>query len=245
MQRKNINKTDKAGSANTQHSTPPKVRQKFKFLALIFLIFGFFKSYGQNSGVILAYSMNSSANPISDTTTHYIGTLSADLDSVLTNYNARTYFKNARWQSNDSSFNYYVINIDTSTDVNLLIVDLYSTGLFWKIEFDTSSVELLCSNPANPDPVANPWRDLRSNQTHSDWYMEKIKAYCAWDETEGLPYIKVAVIDDGYQLNHYDLDLYDYVNITNDNTHGGSKARSHGISISGIISATKDNNRGR
>lgn len=94
---------------------------------------------------------------------------------------------------------------------------------------------------------------LIGNQTGYQWYLDRIKAYEAWDITTGDPSIKVAVLDSGVDSCHYDLhyglDNYTHLDIQNGynypfNTYYSSPLHYHGTMVAGVIGAKTDNTRG-
>ena len=68
------------------------------------------------------------------------------------------------------------------------------------------------------------------------WYLNKIQAPQAWDITKGDPNLKVAIIDEGIDLNH--PDLIGKVDPPNDFYTGGAPpVASHGTATSTILAA--------
>jgi subtilisin family serine protease len=80
----------------------------------------------------------------------------------------------------------------------------------------------------------------------SQWGLAKIRASQAWEINPGNPGIIVAVLDEGCDVAHEDLNLalpgYDAFSNDNDPTPSGNDA--HGTSCAGIVSMRKDNSRG-
>jgi thermitase len=74
--------------------------------------------------------------------------------------------------------------------------------------------------------------------------MRRIQAPHAWNVTKGDPSVVVAVIDQGVELNHPDLNLHpDSWNATFD-LPDGSPTGNHGTACAGIVAARIDNNQG-
>jgi subtilisin family serine protease len=77
------------------------------------------------------------------------------------------------------------------------------------------------------------------------WSLPKINAPAAWDDTTGSPYVTIAIIDTGVDLNHPDLNDkivpgWDFINddaIAQDD-HG------HGTHVAGIAAAETNNDQG-
>jgi len=78
------------------------------------------------------------------------------------------------------------------------------------------------------------------------WGLPKINAETAWNTTTGDPSIKVAVIDNGFQLDHPDLTgrfVEAYNTWTGDAT-GMAPNCPHGTNVSSVIGATANNAAG-
>ncbi|RFS14856.1 S8 family serine peptidase [Emticicia sp. C21] len=84
--------------------------------------------------------------------------------------------------------------------------------------------------------------------TNSQWFLNKIKAFEAWDVNPGGASVVVAVVDNAIQTNHPDLqanmlpgkDLGDDDN----NPNPPNITFSHGTHVAGIVSAVSNNNLG-
>jgi len=68
----------------------------------------------------------------------------------------------------------------------------------------------------------------------------------AWNITKGKSQIHIAVVDDGVQLHHPDLEanLLPGYSVTGTNTTGGEATDDHGTGCAGIIGAVTDNGQG-
>jgi len=90
------------------------------------------------------------------------------------------------------------------------------------------------------DPGAN-----SANAPNYQYYLEKIKAFEAWDIEQGNPSVVIAIIDYGFRLTHEDLQgklhpaYYDVAG--NDTNLSGIY---HGTVVAGVSSATPDNAKG-
>lgn len=90
--------------------------------------------------------------------------------------------------------------------------------------------------PQAPDPFIG-----------NQWGLTKIKATEAWAITRGNPGIKVAVIDEGVDFTHEDLNgnlLTGFDATDNDNNQQPNLRDGHGTACAGIIAAVADNGRG-
>lgn len=101
---------------------------------------------------------------------------------------------------------------------------------------DTHFVETI------PTPTFDPLFDKQ-------WNLKKVKAQDAWAITRGNPNIKIAIIDEGFDINHVDLnkagkivDPIDFNVSPPDNNPLGDF--SHGTACAGIATATQNNNLG-
>ncbi|MEX0997607.1 MAG: S8 family serine peptidase [Flavobacteriaceae bacterium] len=80
------------------------------------------------------------------------------------------------------------------------------------------------------------------------WFYEFLGIIDAWEYTKGKPDIKIAVLDDGFDLNHIELknkfvqpwNVFEY----SDNIYGVPKTLFHGTHVAGTIIAESNNNFG-
>jgi subtilisin family serine protease len=83
---------------------------------------------------------------------------------------------------------------------------------------------------------------------NNSWFYQQIGVFDAWTITKGNPDIKIAVIDDGFDLKHKELsnkfvdpwNVFDY----NDNVYAKPKVQLHGTHVAGTIIAEANNNFG-
>ncbi len=75
----------------------------------------------------------------------------------------------------------------------------------------------------------------------SQWGLQRINAPRAWPISEGDPNVVIAVLDQGVELAHPDLNLYPISYSTITHTNDGSPVGNHGTACAGIIGARIDN----
>jgi subtilisin family serine protease len=80
------------------------------------------------------------------------------------------------------------------------------------------------------------------------WHLDAIGAPLAWDITTGKKEIVVAIIDDGFDLNHKDLqnNIFKPYNVLtkSKNVYGRVNIQEHGTHVSGLAIGKADNNFG-
>lgn len=90
------------------------------------------------------------------------------------------------------------------------------------------------------DPGTDP-----ANAPNYQYYLEKTKAFDAWDIEQGNPSVVIAIVDYGFRLSHEDLqnNLHPaYYDVGNDDTD--LTGIYHGTTVAGVSSATPDNAKG-
>jgi subtilisin family serine protease len=138
----------------------------------------------------------------------------------------------------------YVINVDKKSTGNALELAnyFYETGKFVFSEPDFLSTVRLFTND---EYYSQQWALNNTGQTGgaSDADMDIPEA---WAITTGKPSIKIAVIDNGTELNHPDLNLLTGYDATGGGTYGGPVDGSafHGTATAGIIGAKGNNTIG-
>lgn len=75
----------------------------------------------------------------------------------------------------------------------------------------------------------------------SQWGLQRINAPHAWPVSEGDPNVVVAVLDQGVELAHPDLNMWPISYSTITHTYDGSPVGNHGTACAGIIGAKIDN----
>lgn len=78
----------------------------------------------------------------------------------------------------------------------------------------------------------------------NQWGLERINAPHAWPISQGDPSVVVAVLDQGVELNHPDLNLWPVSYSTITHTNNGAPVGNHGTPCAGIISAKSGNGQG-
>ncbi|SRR6266542_867896 len=88
--------------------------------------------------------------------------------------------------------------------------------------------------------------DLIPNDTFfpNQWGLQRISAPRAWPITEGDPNIIIAVLDQGVELHHPDLNLWPISYSTITHLFDGSPVGNHGTACAGIISSRIENSTG-
>lgn len=88
--------------------------------------------------------------------------------------------------------------------------------------------------------------DLIPNDTFfpNQWGLQRINAPRAWPITEGDPNIVIAVLDQGVELGHPDLNLWPISYSTVTHLFDGSPVGNHGTACAGIISSQIENATG-
>jgi hypothetical protein len=100
--------------------------------------------------------------------------------------------------------------------------------------------------PSRPGRCSPALTDLIPNDTFfpNQWGLQRISAPRAWPITEGDPNIVIAVLDQGVELNHPDLNLWPISYSTITHLFDGSPVGNHGTACAGIISSRIENATG-
>jgi hypothetical protein len=89
-----------------------------------------------------------------------------------------------------------------------------------------------------PPKIAYISNDYTLQGIISSYALNTIKAPNAWDVSKGSSAVKLAIIDNGFDVNHEDL--VNQIVFTDGNVSGGS----HGTNTAGVAAAQTDNNKG-
>ena len=95
------------------------------------------------------------------------------------------------------------------------------------------------------DNVKN-YNDPKLNDKNTNWYLKTIHVEKAWNQTVGNKDIIIAVIDNGFDLNHPEL-KNKYIkpyNVIDKTTNVSPSNENHGTHVSSTIIANGDNNQG-
>jgi len=76
------------------------------------------------------------------------------------------------------------------------------------------------------------------------WGLERVEAPRAWEIVRGDPSVTVAVLDEGVELGHPDLELHPQSWNASTDTPDGSPTGDHGTACAGIVAARLDNAQG-
>jgi subtilisin family serine protease len=104
---------------------------------------------------------------------------------------------------------------------------------FWSPTCDRVSCQLPATEFLPNDPMFG-----------TQWGLQRINAPRGWEITRGSAAITVAVIDEGVELGHPDLNLHPQSWNASTDTPDGSPTGNHGTACAGIIGAQIDNGQG-
>jgi subtilisin family serine protease len=85
--------------------------------------------------------------------------------------------------------------------------------------------------------------DTKIKDKNANWYLQDIQAFRAWDITQGTSDIKIAIVDDGFDINHKDLKSphKKWNTIKHSSSITSSPQNFHGTHVAGTALATGDN----
>jgi hypothetical protein len=142
--------------------------------------------------------------------------------------------------------NTYILSIAKQSNRSIIEVAnlFFESGLF---DYSEPNFKQKANHYTNDEFYSQQWHLSNSGQ-HGGTIGADIKISQAWEVTEGADYIKVAVIDEGVQLDHPDLvnRLLPGFDATGIGTNGGpiNSVTNHGTRVAGIISAESNNGIG-
>jgi subtilisin family serine protease len=116
-----------------------------------------------------------------------------------------------------------------------------------KIKENLNQYEILIWDETLFQKNYSSFNDRGFNDIDKRWFFENINMESAWQKTTGEKDIIVAIIDDGFDLNHDEINdnIVDAWNIINQNSNVySSNTLSHGTHVSGIAISEKNNNFG-
>lgn len=138
---------------------------------------------------------------------------------------------------------WYTIDCSLANGMSSLEVAnlLYESGEFASAQPDLMPEKDLFSSGPNDTFFCNQW-GLKNTGQHSSVKDVDIRFIPAWDITEGSSNIIVAVIDQGFELTHPDLNVYSVSYDTQSGTSPSIIYGSHGTACAGIVGARSNNN---
>ena len=147
----------------------------------------------------------------------------------------RTLPKTEAKNVNHIAMDNYAISVPDGIDIENYILMLKETDCFDFVEYNC---------------IYSPCLTANDTYYYNQWHLSAINANTAWDLTTGSPSIKVAVIDDGIELNHEDLsygnDNYSNLSTTDNVDYISSTDHtpltSHGTEVAGVLGAKTNNN---
>ncbi|MCL2247448.1 MAG: S8 family serine peptidase, partial [Lentimicrobiaceae bacterium] len=149
-------------------------------------------------------------------------------------------------KENDFVKNQFLLSISKISSLNVLQISnlFYETGLF---EFSEPNFFILNAFQSN-DPYFDQQWSLKNVGQNGGVSGVDINIEPAWEITQGSHNIKIALPDDGVDLNHPDLyqSLLPGYDASSNNSSGGIfwDSDKHGTACCGILCAKKDNNKG-
>ena len=144
------------------------------------------------------------------------------------------------------SDDYKIVYIDSV--INRLQVELPEKDReIFKAEVKTklNKYKLLVWDETMFDNVKN-FNDPKLNDSSANWYLKTINIARAWNQTTGNKNIIIAVIDNGFDLNHPELknkSIKPY-NVIDKTTNVSPSAENHGTHVTSTIIANGNNNQG-
>ncbi len=129
-------------------------------------------------------------------------------------------------------FNRNIYTVQCLKDVIDVTAELYNTDLF---EYVYPDFYILLKRKFIPNDI------YYKNQWHHEDSYAGISSERAWDINKGNSNIKIAVLDDGVDLSHEDLNIFSYKDFTG---KGFADMGEHGTACAGVIAAKGDNGRG-
>jgi hypothetical protein len=177
--------------------------------------------------------------PTIDSVLTYNSTGNSTLNGILSSNSVTHYFRNNPYSQIDS-FKETIAIYYTGQSASL-ISQLGATNLFYSIDKHMATKASLPSpSLCPPGSVSNePWTDFRNTSVPaSDWHFRETDVYCAWGITKGNSSVKVALIDIGFDPNHYDLGSVIHKKIGTPNQFPG---KTHATGTSSIIAASENN----
>ncbi|MGO2358203.1 MAG: S8 family peptidase [Mesonia sp.] len=145
---------------------------------------------------------------------------------------------------------------------NDTIITNYYAEAYKRVQFSVNKKrkgfikDLAKSDSTHVKFVTNEWvfqRQQSKNDPDFDtyknfWFYDQIGVFDAWETTKGNPDVKIAVLDDGFDLQHVELvnnyvtpwNVFDY----SDNVYATPKVQYHGTHVAGTIAAEDNNNFG-
>jgi subtilisin family serine protease len=147
-----------------------------------------------------------------------------------------------RYPSND----YKIVYIDSI--INRLQVDLPENereNFKKEVKVKLNNYKLLVWDETIFDHVKN-FNDPKLFDNNTNWYLKSINIDKAWNQTTGNKNIIIAVIDNGFVLNHPELkDKYiKPFNIIDKTTNVNPNKENHGTHVTSTIIAKGNNNQG-
>lgn len=146
--------------------------------------------------------------------------------------------------SNDSIFaNYYA---EVYKRVQIKVDESRKELLIGKIKQDTVNVKFVTNEWVYGNYLIN--KDPGFAHKENRWFYEDIGVFEVWKTTQGSADVKIAVLDDGFDLNHIEIknnyqdqwNVFDY----SSNVYANPKNHFHGTHVAGSIVGEQNNNFG-
>lgn len=161
-------------------------------------------AFGQKN-TILVKVINPNSYPTGGKGTSGVTTSNSNLNSIFTSMSISSYgptYSAAYRVDAPASFaplkNYYTILVDTLYDLDSLksvFTNCSSCGFS----------EVNVARPMKKTYVPSDYSTLLSQDPSANWYLDKIKAQDAWNISKSDPNIKIAILDEGFDLTHQDF----------------------------------------
>ncbi len=180
----------------------------------------------ESGPVVMNVVVNSDLGRASESSRGLTG--SRPLNEVLARHGVRSYRAGYPYSKIQRLLDVYKLTC-IGCSAEALSRDLEATRLFSEIEVQPTPIALGYGNPGGYDPADYMWTAHAQDWM---WSLVKTDADLAWNMTRGDPNVLIAVVDNGFDVNH--PELITKMSPIDPSTGNALFANSHGTSTAGV-----------